>query len=327
MKPTIALLGLSIVVMACIIADYLAILKGTMEDILRNHDDRRGTSLSSGYTNNDMNEESSEEGHDDTHSGLDSGYTNPNVLERIAFFRKMAFQQTVVTDKVRTHRYHHMYGTFLLPYYAVHPSMKMLEIGLGCTVRWGPGASVALWKNLFPQAELWEAEYNGECVKDQTEKGRLDGINVLVGDQADPQVLDSWIHNSGGSFDVVIDDGGHTNCQIKNSFDKLWPHIKDGGLYFIEDLMVGYDEKYRHDAAKCSSVIMSHVLADWTEQLLELTLRKTQRKFTAQNLYQAKYALPEKLSFIHCQLQSCVLGKGLQETGESEEELEWYPPA
>ena len=34
---------------------------------------------------------------------------------------------------------------------------EMLEIGLGCDMDYGPGASVSLWKDLFPAAELWEA--------------------------------------------------------------------------------------------------------------------------------------------------------------------------
>lgn len=52
--------------------------------------------------------------------------------------------------------------------------MEMLEIGLGCDMNYGPGASVAVWKKLFPRAELWEAEYNGDCVKKAKENGMLD---------------------------------------------------------------------------------------------------------------------------------------------------------
>ena len=64
--------------------------------------------------------------------------------------------------------------------------MKMLEIGLGCDMNYEPGASVALWKKLFPQAELWEAEYDAKCVE-----------------QA--KTLDEWLEKSGGGFDVIID--------------------------------------------------------------------------------------------------------------------------
>ena len=64
-------------------------------------------------------------------------------------------------------------------------------------------------------------------------------IQLLVGDQGNPQVLDQWIEQSGGAdFDVVIDDGGHQNCQIWTSFLKLWPRLKPNGLYFIEDMQV-----------------------------------------------------------------------------------------
>jgi len=242
-----------------------------------------------------------------------SEYWNPDFNIRINFFRDVAFNQPVITDKVTTHAYQEMYGHFLLPYYASHPKMKMLEIGLGCTVKWGPGESVTLWRTLFPSAERWEAEYDAKCVKDQTAKGRLDDISVLVGDQEDPEVLDGWIHDSGGQFDIVIDDGGHTNCQIKASFDKLWPETKEGGLYFIEDLMVGYSKDYQSGRKCDSDSTMSKILADWTEQLLEKTFRRTSQVFSAQKLYKAKYPLPDKLAFIHCQKQACVLGKNTHE--------------
>ena len=79
-------------------------------------------------------------------------------------------------------------------------TMKMLEIGLGCDMNYAPGASVALYKKLFLKADLWEAEYDGECVKKSIEKGELDGINTLVGDQGNDIVLDSWIEQSGGNL-------------------------------------------------------------------------------------------------------------------------------
>ena len=98
------------------------------------------------------------------------------------------------------------------------------------------GASIKLWKKLFPHAELWEAEYNAQCVDHAKKRNQLDGINVLVGDQSDSSVLDQWVEQSGGKFDAIIDDGGHTNCQISNTFDKLWPQLNPGGYYFIEDM-------------------------------------------------------------------------------------------
>ena len=138
---------------------------------------------------------------------------------RIKHFKDTALSLKPVTDKIGfgkrdRHRYHNMYGQFLLPHAARIPTMKFLEIGLGCNMNYGAGASVKLWKPLFPTAELWEAEYDGLCAQHAQEKGQLKGINLLIGDQGDPDVLDAWIEKSGGKFDVIIDDGGHHNCQI-----------------------------------------------------------------------------------------------------------------
>jgi hypothetical protein len=43
-------------------------------------------------------------------------------------------------------------------------------------------------------------------------------IQVVTGDQADNKTLDSWVATTGGDFDVIIDDGGHTMPQIYWSF-------------------------------------------------------------------------------------------------------------
>lgn len=82
----------------------------------------------------------------------DDGYKHPPVEflhNGTEIFLEAARSFSPVTDKVTTHSYQTMYGRFLLPYYYVHPKMKFLEIGLGCDMNYGPGASVALWKNFF----------------------------------------------------------------------------------------------------------------------------------------------------------------------------------
>ena len=151
-----------------------------------------------------------------------------NFINGPSIFLEAALSLDQIVDKVTAHEYEVMYGEHLMPYYYKHPRMKMLEIGLGCTMTYGAGGSVKLWKKLFPRMDLWEAEYDTACVE-QTDIPPW--LHVLVGDQSDPETLDRWIEESGGNFDVIVDDGGHTNCQIMTSFEKLWPHVKPGGLY------------------------------------------------------------------------------------------------
>lgn len=228
-------------------------------------------------------------GLEEERESVDLGY----LTNGTAIFSAKAKSHKPTTDKVTSHTYEIMYGENLLPYNYQHPNMKMLEIGLGCDMNYGPGASVRLWKELFPEAELWEAEYNGRCVEKSSAKGQLDGIKTLVGDQGNPEVLDRWIKESGGNFDVIIDDGGHTQCQIWTSFEKLWPTVKPGGLYFIEDLHVARRKEYSKSSPTC----------DGTNLVVPEKLKKI--------LDQKMYKKPRQgdVEFLFCQAEACMLKK------------------
>ena len=83
------------------------------------------------------------------------------------------------------------------------------------------------------------AESDEKCARAFIADGRADGYSILVGDQQNVTVLEQWVSESGGGFDVIIDDGGHHFAEIKHSFDVLFHRaLLPGGLYFIEDLHV-----------------------------------------------------------------------------------------
>jgi hypothetical protein len=222
-----------------------------------------------------------------------SGPTDDEARKGITTFSDTARRLTPCTDKVcGAHSYQIMYGTHLVPLMQASSDAKIFEIGLGCNMGYGPGASVALWKELFPNANLWEAEYDADCVNKFQAEGRLAGINVVTGDQGDPAVVQDWIEKSGGDFAAVIDDGGHHNKQIRTSFEKLWPHVKPGGLYFLEDLQVGRVLPFVDDG----SVAISDMVQAWVEQLLTQNPRED-------------LPLPEGVQSIFCQAEACVLLK------------------
>jgi len=101
----------------------------------------------------------------------------------------------------------------------------------------------------------------------------------------------------GGHFDVIIDDGGHHNCQIYHTFLKFWPRINPGGLYFIEDLHAGRLGHYMKDVDKrCHGTLMANVIKDWMEQLIVTNGTIT-------------YRLPSNVSFVTCQFQMCLIAK------------------
>jgi hypothetical protein len=145
----------------------------------------------------------------------------------------------------RSHAYQQMYGMYLLPYVELHHQkskpVKFLEIGLGCVDGGrtegyaGLFSGLTIWKEIFDVTsdELWIGEYDKVCVDNvRNNSDYLKNINVVTGDQGDVDTLERWIVETGGSFDIVVDDGAHLNTRIYNSFVHLWPQVKPG-MYHV----------------------------------------------------------------------------------------------
>ena len=106
------------------------------------------------------------------------GRCDRNVFERQFYDLAKGLKPT--SDKVTAHSYETMYGQFLYPLKFAAHTPRMLEIGLGCNMDYGPGASVQIWRQLLPHAELWEAEYDAACVEKARAKGQLEGIKTVA---------------------------------------------------------------------------------------------------------------------------------------------------
>ena len=106
--------------------------------------------------------------------------------------------------------------------------LEVLEIGIH------HGGSLRMWEEYFPNSQITGVDIEKHCKKH--ENGR---IKVFIGDQADRNFLSTL-----GKFDIIIDDGGHTMDQQKNSFNVLWGHLNPGGIYVIEDLETSYWPKF-----------------------------------------------------------------------------------
>jgi hypothetical protein len=239
--------------------------------------------------------------------------------------KTLACRQQRVSDKFNDHNYEQMYGMFMMPLRFVRPPAKILEIGLGCNMLYGAGASAKVWREALPEAELWMADVDGACVEKHGAELKSLRINHLVGSQANVSTLERWVAESGGDFHAVIDDGSHFNTHILTTFNALWPTVRPGGFYFIEDLQLG-----RHRAWDDSrgAAVFSDVVQSWIDQTL---IRYSDGPHTnwVQRRWDTGYAgnfvdaaantraaqqrerhpLPSNVSFIHCQEEACVIGK------------------
>lgn len=206
-------------------------------------------------------------------------------------FLQAALSRNPVTDKVTDHNYNTLYAKYFI--FRRERISRLLEIGLGCDMAYGPGASATLWRLYFPSAEIWEAEYDGACV--ERHKSKLDALNVktLVGDQSNVDVLKSWVEISGGDFDVIIDDGGHTKAQQFSSFLYLFQHaLRPGGIYFIEDLQVARIGYYSGGRVSGIDTILG-----WMDQLVMKNKGKTRVPF------------PPGIKTIECAMEICAFIK------------------
>ena len=112
-------------------------------------------------------------------------------------------------------------------------SLTFLEIGVA------KGGSLAMLRRYFgPLARIVGADIDPKC---KAHEG--DGVDVRIGDQADPRFLRALVDEFGVP-DVVLDDGGHHMDQIAATFAFLYPRMDKNGVYLVEDLHTAYWPKF-----------------------------------------------------------------------------------
>lgn len=103
--------------------------------------------------------------------------------------------------------------------------LRLLEIGID------KGSSLQMWANYFMNGKIFGIDINPPL--------KISGATCLQGSQADPQFL-QMVNEEHGPFDVIVDDGSHFNPHMRISFDTLFPLLKSGGTYVVEDLYCCY---------------------------------------------------------------------------------------
>jgi hypothetical protein len=107
--------------------------------------------------------------------------------------------------------------------------VKMLEIGVS------RGGSLEIWREYFGKdATIFGIDIDPACAGYVTAPNQ-----VRIGSQDDPVFLKKVLHEMGGP-DIVLDDGSHIGRHQRKSFDILFPLLKPGGLYVMEDLHTSY---------------------------------------------------------------------------------------
>lgn len=147
-------------------------------------------------------------------------------------------------DKVIDHDYASFYASIFTKIDA--PAPKLLEIGAGGYGNpQAGGASARMWSQLLPNWSIVIIDIEAKTF------AWPERTTFIQADQTNTASLQR-ISEEHGPFDVIIDDGSHRNADIRTSLWCLFPFLKEGGYYVIEDTQTSYIPSYGGDMERTS---------------------------------------------------------------------------
>ena len=136
------------------------------------------------------------------------------------------------TDKANDHSY--------TGHYEFHfdrmrnENIKILEIGIGgYSESTEGGGSLKMWRDYFQNGKIYGFDIHHKEGLDE------ERIKTFQGNQVDNDFL-GWLCNEHGEFDIIVDDGSHVPGHVIHSFNYLFPKLKNGGIYVVEDTQTSY---------------------------------------------------------------------------------------
>lgn len=124
--------------------------------------------------------------------------------------------------------------------------LNMLEIGIGTMIPGMPSSMVGYSQpNYKPGGSL-------RAWRDYFINGRIIGVDIQPDTQFTDDRIETYLCNSTNAghvkqlmdnlnieFDIIIDDGCHVGESQVNTLRNMYPYLKQGGIYIIEDIYPG----------------------------------------------------------------------------------------
>lgn len=134
------------------------------------------------------------------------------------------------TDKASYHEFTPFYHSFFEE--RIEQTKWVMEIGVL------NNSSLRMWEDYFPNATIVGVD-NQE--KFQYEEDR---VKIFLADQGDNEQLLNVIKGTTTSYDIIIDDGSHLIDHQMTTLGFLFPYVKDGGIFVLEDLHTSHFDLY-----------------------------------------------------------------------------------
>lgn len=129
---------------------------------------------------------------------------------------------TITRYSGKMEQYYDIYQQWFQKFQNRHPNV--LEIGIMC------GGSMEAWRNFFGPGSV----ITGVDLSPRIRDLGLPDTEILIGNQGDSNFWDHFV-NKTLPLDVIIDDGSHFQNHQILTFEKLFLHLNEGGIYLVED--------------------------------------------------------------------------------------------
>lgn len=117
---------------------------------------------------------------------------------------------------------------------------SVLEIGVAL------GQSLRMWADYFPNAIIHGADIEPSFRSCESYSSRIKFHVINQGYEAQLKTLGQF-----SPFDLIIDDGNHWWHEQILSFKTLFPFVRKGGIYIVEDTCTSYWNEYKNNDISC----------------------------------------------------------------------------
>ena len=135
------------------------------------------------------------------------------------------------TGAISPHYYTRHYEKLFEKY--VDKEVSLLEIGLNGYGSTGYSrtdcASLKMWLDYFPKAKVYGVDILSQTFSHER-------VSIFRADQTNQISLETLVSRLPKDLDIIIDDGFHSSWAQQITWIKLFPTLKSGGFYAIEDL-------------------------------------------------------------------------------------------
>lgn len=144
------------------------------------------------------------------------------------------------SDKCRVHTYQFIYDE-LFSHYDRNSFIDILESGIEY------GGSLSAWKEYFPNAKVTGID----VVDVRKPEFKRDDVEFIIGDIKE--------YKPDRMFDIIIEDGNHSNFDALWSAANLCKHLKGGGTLIIEDVQEGFAVPFLLWGKVCGDYVISAI--------------------------------------------------------------------